>query len=234
MKLRKPLNTNDEGVSPGCTRLLRKNTYKHTMAEGHRHCFDFIEWFYIIVSLQVTKENTGCMFLCKWVLPFCQGSGVLLECLCQETASADVVPSPLASRCSWSQWAGPPCCHLESCTTTPCDNTRYPVHWWGEQSRMEKERKKRSETVQIRRAEKKEISVFLCLCCVLPARTELSGIGEILVQLLQHLLALSVRERVAEGEVGGGPSHLQQPVSEWEDELVIYNLEGRRDILLEG
>lgn len=30
IKLRKPLNTKDEGVSPGCTRLLRKNTCRHT------------------------------------------------------------------------------------------------------------------------------------------------------------------------------------------------------------
>ncbi len=52
------------------------------------------------------------------------------------------------------------------------------------------------------------------MCCVLPARTELSSIGVALIQLLQHLLALDVREGVAEGEVGGRPSHLQQPVSE--------------------
>lgn len=50
--------------------------------------------------------------------------------------------------------------------------------------------------------------------CVLPAWTELSSIGVVLVKLLQHLLALTVRERVAEGEVGGCSSHLQQPVSE--------------------
>lgn len=49
---------------------------------------------------------------------------------------------------------------------------------------------------------------------MLPARAELSSVGMALVKLLQHLLALAVGERVAEGEVGGGPAHLQQPVSE--------------------
>lgn len=62
-----------------------------------------------------------------------------------------------------------------------------------------------------------------------------------LIQPLQHLLALSVREWEAEGEVGGGPSRLQQPVGEAKDELVIYNLEnsrrkekGERSMLLVG
>ena len=32
MKFKKPLKTNDDGVSPGCTRLLRKNTYTHTLS----------------------------------------------------------------------------------------------------------------------------------------------------------------------------------------------------------
>lgn len=67
-----------------------------------------------------------------------------------------------------------------------------------------------------------------CAECDLPAWAELSSIGIALIQLLQHLLALTVREWVAEREVGGGPSHLQQPVSEWEDELVIYNLKCNR------
>lgn len=46
-----------------------------------------------------------------------------------------------------------------------------------------------------------------------------------LVKLLQHLLTLTVRERVTEREVGGGSSHLRKPVSEREDELVVYDLE---------
>ena len=68
---------------------------------------------------------------------------------------------------------------------------------------------------------------------VLPARTELSSISEALVKLLQHLLALTVGEREAEREEGGCPASLQQPVSEREDELVIYNLQNhrKRDIL---
>lgn len=106
------------------------------------------------------------------MLPFCQGSGVLLGCWCQETASADVVPSPLASRCSWSQWAGPPCCHLESCTTTPCDNTQYPVYWWWEQSRMERERKRESQKLYKIEGQRKRnqlisrVFVFvLCFTC---------------------------------------------------------------------
>lgn len=61
-------------------------------------------------------------------------------------------------------------------------------------------------------------------CSSSPARTELSSVGVALVQLLQHLLALAVRERVAEGEVGGCSSHIQQPVSERQNELVVYSL----------
>lgn len=64
--------------------------------------------------------------------------------------------------------------------------------------------------------------------CVSPAGTEVSSVGVALIQPLQHLLALGVREREAEGEVGGGPSHLQQPVGEGEDELVVYNLQDGR------
>lgn len=59
----------------------------------------------------------------------------------------------------------------------------------------------------------------------LPAWTEFSSIWVALVKLLQHLLTLTVRERVTEGEVGGGSSHLRKPVSEREDELVVYDLE---------
>ena len=60
---------------------------------------------------------------------------------------------------------------------------------------------------------------------VLPARTKLSSIVVALVKLLQHLLALAVREWKAEGEVGGRSSHIRYPVSKRKDELVIHNLE---------
>lgn len=58
-----------------------------------------------------------------------------------------------------------------------------------------------------------KIQVMYCVC-VLPARTELSSAGVALVKLLQHLLTLTIGEWEAEGEVGGRPSRLQQPVSE--------------------
>lgn len=68
-----------------------------------------------------------------------------------------------------------------------------------------------------------KLSVLSCLC--LPARTELSSIGVALIQLLQHLLTLSVGEWVGEGEEGGCSTHIQQPVSERQNELVVYNLQ---------
>lgn len=67
--MRKPLNTKDEGVSPGCTRLLRKNTCKHTMAEGQHQCLDFIERFYVSV---VNRAIIGVKFPKKiLILCFC-------------------------------------------------------------------------------------------------------------------------------------------------------------------
>lgn len=81
-----------------------------------------------LLSLKASKVSFY-VLVCVWVIPFCQGSDVLLECWCRETAWADEVLFPLASRCSWSQWAGPPCCHLKRCTATPYGNTHCPVHW---------------------------------------------------------------------------------------------------------
>lgn len=64
--------------------------------------------------------------------------------------------------------------------------------------------------------------------CAVPVWRKLSSFGEALVKLLQHLLALTVREREAEGEEGGRPSQLRQPVRERKDELIIYNLERKQ------
>ena len=89
----------------------------------------------------------------NWVIPFCWGSDVVWECWCREKASADGVLAPPASRCSWSQWAGPPCCHLESGTATPDDSTHWPVHWQREQARWEITRK--WTIVKKRQAQKK-------------------------------------------------------------------------------
>lgn len=61
-----------------------------------------------------------------------------------------------------------------------------------------------------------------------PAGTELSSVGVTLVELLQHLLTLGVRVRVAEGEEGGGSSRLREPVSERKHKLVVCDLENRR------
>lgn len=152
IKLRKPLNTKDEGVSPGCTRLLRKNTCKHMQThKGHWSASLF--WHHLVIPHQLqlevlsSKANKVSFYereywLCDWVIPFCQGSDVLLECWCRETAWADEVLFLHASRCSWSQWAGLPCCHLESCTATPYGNTHCPVHWQWEQLRLMEERVK--------------------------------------------------------------------------------------------
>ena len=49
---------------------------------------------------------------------------------------------------------------------------------------------------------------------VLPVRAELGTTGVALVQTSQQLLVLAVGERIAEGEVGGRPTHLQHPVGE--------------------
>lgn len=66
IKLRKPLKTKEEGVSPGCTRLLRKNTCKHIHA--HRPALS--------VSVDNWQEVTGWkrvprvfffMCACVWV-----------------------------------------------------------------------------------------------------------------------------------------------------------------------
>lgn len=49
----------------------------------------------------------------------------------------------------------------------------------------------------------------MCVCVsAVPVGTKLSSIGEALVKLLQHLLALSVREGEAEGKEGGRSSQL--------------------------
>lgn len=225
IKLRKPLNTKEEGVSPGCTRLLRKNTCKHTRTHGPQ--------VFVLsasrVSLGEREYWVRFVFFCLWVrdpfAPFCRWTGAPSEHRRRETAWPGEVLAPLAFHCSWSQWAGRPCCHPESCTAALDGNTNRSV-------RCERWRDKRESVGGKVREKKNKVQTWHRSQVSprgLPARTELSSVWVSLVELLQHLLTLSVGERVAEGEVGCGSSRLQNPVSEGEDELVFYNLNNVRE-----
>ena len=60
MKARKPLNTNAAGVSPGCTRLLRKNTYGPIGISGSADVTSAVNYFAkrVCLSLFVTSQGT--------------------------------------------------------------------------------------------------------------------------------------------------------------------------------
>lgn len=57
--------------------------------------------------------------------------------------------------------------------------------------------------------------------CVPAWPQRMCGAEHFLVQLLQHVLTLGVREGVAEGEVGGDAAHLQQAMDKGQGELIL-------------
>lgn len=228
IKLRKPLNTKEEGVSPGCTRLLRKNTCRHTRTHRPQ-----------VFLLSASRASRGEREHRPPPSPtrLVHASVTHLHLLADESVrprSVGVGKQLGQARFSLflhSIAVG----HSEQVDPVAIQRVAQQFSMVIQTARFAvaggRRGKRESVGGKVRGKKLKGTNgiQFEASPRHLPAWTELSSIWVALVKLLQHLLALSVGEWVAEGEVGGGSSGLQNPVSEGEDELVFHNLKGDRN-----